>query len=84
AALARVGELIPGITSSVGRPARPAVRDALDTTQARAVGALLKQGGDPSRDMAAAHVAYCAQRRGWPIVTSDPRHCLPASRTRRL
>ncbi|MGH3692475.1 MAG: hypothetical protein ACRDRX_00455 [Pseudonocardiaceae bacterium] len=37
--------------------------DPLDTAQAWAVGTLVEQGGDPGRDIAAAHVVYCAQRR---------------------
>jgi hypothetical protein len=48
------------------------VVDPLDTAQASAVGALLQQAGATRHDLAAAHVVYCAQRRGWPVVTSDP------------
>ncbi|MGH3764782.1 MAG: hypothetical protein ACRDTX_06485 [Pseudonocardiaceae bacterium] len=75
AALARACALIPrghelGLDVLLGLPCT--VVDPLDTAQARAVGALVDQGGDPGRDLAAAHVAYCAQRRRWPVVTSDP------------
>jgi hypothetical protein len=48
------------------------VVDDLDTAQARAVGAVLQDSGKPGHDVAAAHVVHCAQRRGWPVVTSEP------------
>jgi hypothetical protein len=48
------------------------VVDLLETAQARAVGALLRQAGVPGHDLAAAYVVHCAQRREWPVVTSDP------------
>jgi acyl transferase domain-containing protein len=75
AALARACALIPwghelGVDVLLGLPCT--VVDPLDTTQARAVGALVQQGGDPGRDLAVSHVVHCAQRRGWPVVTSDP------------
>ncbi|MGH3825024.1 MAG: hypothetical protein ACRDRA_19635 [Pseudonocardiaceae bacterium] len=75
AALARACALIPrghelGVDVLLGLPCT--VVDPLDTIQARAVGALVQQGGDPGRDIAAAHVVYCAQRRGWAVVTSEP------------
>lgn len=74
-ALARASALIPaghelGVDVLLGLPC--AVVDALDTVRARSVGALVAQGGDSRGDIAAAHVAYCVQRRGWPVVTSDP------------
>ncbi len=74
-ALARASALIPpghelGLDVLLGLPCT--VVDALDTARARSVGALVAQGGDPRGDIAAAHVAHCAQRRGWPVLTSDP------------
>jgi hypothetical protein len=75
AALARACALIPpghelGVDVLLGLPCT--VVDPLEVTQGRAVGALLRQGGAASRDLAAAHVVHCAQRRGWPVVTSEP------------
>jgi hypothetical protein len=75
AALVRACALIPrghelGLDVLLGLPCT--VVDPLDTAQARAVGALVQQGDDPGCDIAAAHVVHCAQRRGWPVVTSDP------------
>lgn len=74
-ALARAAALIPrghelGLEVLLGLPCT--VVDALDAVQARALGALLHQGGQPRGDIAAAHVVHCARRRGWPVVTSDP------------
>jgi predicted nucleic acid-binding protein len=43
------------------------VIDDLDADRARAVGALAPQ------DLEAAHAVACAQRRGWPLVTTDAR-----------
>jgi hypothetical protein len=75
AALARACALIHpghelGVDVLLGLPCT--VMDPLETTQARALGALVQQSGMPSHDLAAAHVVHCAQRRGWPVVTSDP------------
>jgi hypothetical protein len=75
AALARAGALIPaghelGVDVLLGLPCT--VVEALDATQARAVGALLRQCGQPGVDVAVAHVVLCAQQRGWPVVTNDP------------
>lgn len=75
AALARACGVIPrghelGVDVLLGLPCT--VVDPLDTAQARALGALVGQSGDPDRDIAAAHVVHCAQRRGWPVVTNDP------------
>lgn len=75
AVLARASALIPrghelGLDVLLGLPCT--VVEPLDTVQARAVGTVLEQGGEPRGDIAAAHVVYCAQRRGWPVVTSDP------------
>jgi hypothetical protein len=75
AALARACALIPsghelGLDVLLGLPCT--VVDLLETAQARAVGALIQQGGEPGRDIAAAHVVHCAQMRGWPVVTDDP------------
>jgi hypothetical protein len=74
-ALARASALIPsghelGLDVLLGLPCT--VVDALDAVQARALGALLQQGGEPRGDIAAAHIVHCARRRGWPVVTSDP------------
>lgn len=74
AALARAAALIPashelGVEVLLGLPCT--LVDALDATQARAVGALLQQCGQLDLDVAVAHVVYCAQR-GWPVVTDDP------------
>ena len=74
-ALARASAPIPrghelGLDVLLGLPCT--VVDALDTVRARSVGALVARGGDPRGDIAAAHVAHCAQRRGWPVLTSDP------------
>jgi hypothetical protein len=73
-ALARASALIPpghelGLDVLLGLPCT--VVDALDAVQARALGALLQQGGEPRGDIAAAHIVHCARRRGWPVVTSD-------------
>jgi hypothetical protein len=75
AVLARASALIPrghelGLEVLLGLPCT--VMDPLDTVQARAVGAILEQSGEPRGDIAAAHVVYCAQQRGWPVVTGDP------------
>ena len=75
AALARAVAVIPaghelGVDVLLGLPCT--IVDALDATQARAVGALLQQCGQPGLDVAVAHVVYCAQQRGWPVVTDDP------------
>ena len=75
AALARACGVIPrghelGVDVLLGLPC--AIVDPLDTAQARALGALVGQSGDPDRDIAAAHVVHCAQQRGWPVVTNDP------------
>lgn len=75
AALARAAALIPaghelGIDVLLGLPCT--VVDALDTTQARAAGALLRECGRPDVDVAVAHVVLCAQQRGWPVVTNAP------------
>lgn len=75
AALARACGVIPrghdlGVDVLLGLPCT--VVDPLDTAQARALGALLGQSGDPDRDIAATHVAHCARQRGWPVVTNDP------------
>lgn len=75
AALARAAALIPaghqlGVDVLLGLPCT--IVDALDTGQARAVGALLQQSGQPGLDVAAAHVVHCAQHRGWPVVTDEP------------
>jgi hypothetical protein len=74
-ALARASALIPpghelGLDVLLGLPCT--VVDALDAVPARALGALLQQGGEPRGDIAAAHIVHCARRRGWPVVTSDP------------
>jgi hypothetical protein len=74
-ALARASALIPpghelGLDVLLGLPCT--VVDALDAVQARALGALLQQGGEPRGDIAAAHIVHCARRRGWPVVTSEP------------
>jgi hypothetical protein len=74
AALARAVAVIPaghelGVDVLLGLPCT--IVDALDATQARAVGALLQQCGQPGLDVAVAHVVYCAQQRGWPVVTDD-------------
>lgn len=83
-ALARASALIPrghelGLDVLLGLPCT--VVDALDAVQARALGALLQQGGEPQGDIAAAHIVHCARRRGWPVVTSDPEplHTLDSS-----
>jgi hypothetical protein len=73
-ALARASALIPpghelGLDVLLGLPCT--VVDVLDAVQARALGALLQQGGEPRGDIAAAHIVHCARRRGWPVVTSD-------------
>jgi hypothetical protein len=75
AALARAAALIPaghelGLDVLLGLPCT--IVEALDATQARAVGALLQQRGQSGFDVAAAHVVLCAQQRGWPVVTNDP------------
>jgi hypothetical protein len=75
AALVRACALTPrshelGVDVLLGLPCT--VVDPLDTAQARSLGALLQQAGAPRHDLAAAHVVYCAQRWGWPAVTSDP------------
>ncbi|MGH3821964.1 MAG: hypothetical protein ACRDRA_03860 [Pseudonocardiaceae bacterium] len=75
AALARASALIPrghelGLDVLLGLPCT--VVDALDAVQARALGALLQQGGEPRGDIAAAHIVHCARQRGWPVVTNDP------------
>jgi len=67
AALTRACALSPrghelGVDVLLGLPCT--VVDPLNTAQARAVGALLQQGGDQGRDIAAAHVVYGAQQRG--------------------
>ncbi len=79
AGLARASALIlrghePGLDVLLGLPCT--VVDPLDTVQARTVGAILEQSGEPRGDIAATHVVYCAQQRGWPIVTSDPERLL--------
>lgn len=75
AALVRAAALIPaghelGVDVLLGLPCT--IVDALDAAHAPAVGALLRQCGQPGVDVATAHVVYCAQRRGWPVVTNDP------------
>lgn len=75
AALARAAALIPpghelGVDVLPGLPCT--VVDDLDAAQARAVGALLRQWGQPDCDVATAHVVLCAQQRRWPVVTNDP------------
>lgn len=75
AALARAAALIPtghqlGVDVLLGLPCT--IVEALDTTQARAVGALLQQCGQPGLDVATAHLVHCAQQRRWPIVTDNP------------
>lgn len=79
AALVRAAALILpghelGLDVLLGLPC--IVVDTLDTAQARAVGAVLQRGDQSCRDVAAAHVVYCAQQRGWPVVTSDPQPLL--------
>jgi hypothetical protein len=74
AALARAAALIPaghqlGLDVLLGLPCT--VVETLDVTQARAVGALLQQCGQPGCDVATAHVVLCAKQRGWPVVTND-------------
>lgn len=74
-ALVRAAALIPagnelGVDVLLGLPCT--VVEALDAPQARAVGALMQQCGQPGVDVATAHVVYCAQRRGWPVVTNAP------------
>lgn len=73
--LARASALIPrgherGLDVLFGLPCT--VVDPLDTVQARAVGAICEQSGEPCGDLTAAHAVYCAQQRGWPVVSSDP------------
>ena len=75
AALARACTLIPrghelGLDVLLGLPCT--VVDSLNTAQARAIGAIVQQSDAPDHDIAAAHVVHCAQRRGWPVVTSNP------------
>jgi hypothetical protein len=84
AALARAAALIPaghelGADVLLGLPCT--VVEALDTVQARAVGSLLQQCGQPSFDVATAHVVLCAQQRGWPVVTDDPGPLLALNRS---
>lgn len=83
-ALTRACALIPrghelGLDVLLGLPCT--VIDALDTARARAVGALLRQGGEPGGDITTAHVVHCAQRRGWPVVTSAPEPLLTLDRS---
>jgi hypothetical protein len=84
AALARAAAVIPpgqelGVDVLLGLPCT--VVDALDAAQARAVGALLRQCGQPSVDVAAAHRAPRAQQRGWPVVTDTPEPLLTLDRS---
>jgi predicted nucleic acid-binding protein len=44
---------------------------ALDADDARRVGLVLAASG--TTDVIDAHVAVCALRRGWPVLTSDPK-----------
>jgi hypothetical protein len=44
--------------------------DPLDADRPRPVGQLLANAG--SADVCAGHVAHCARRRGWPVITATP------------
>jgi hypothetical protein len=46
------------------------VIDPLDADQTRPVGQLLAAAG--GADVRTGHVAHCANRRGWPVVTAAP------------
>ena len=48
------------------------VVDVLDAPAARAAGLLAGSADGPPADLVAAHVAHCAARRHWPVVTADP------------
>jgi hypothetical protein len=52
-----------------------AVTDPLDEATARDIGLLLS-AAQPGPDLAAAHVAHTARRRGWPVLTADPQPIL--------
>jgi|SRR5215475_8163516 len=52
-----------------------AVVITLDHTAAPEVGLLLA-AAPPGPDLAAAHVVWSAQRRGWPVLTANPRPLL--------
>jgi hypothetical protein len=52
-----------GLDVLLGLPST--VVDILDTAQARAVGVVLQESGNPRYDVVAAHVVFCARRRGW-------------------
>jgi len=50
------------------------VVDPLDATTARDAGVILAGGRSSGRpDLAAGQVVLSARRRGWPVVTADPR-----------
>ncbi len=79
AALVRAAALVPaghqlGVDVLLGLPCT--VVDALDTAQARTIGAFLHQCGQPGFDVAAAHVVHCARHREWPVLTDDPQPLL--------
>lgn len=77
---------IPAAALAAAWPTTPAARevlnvllslpvtviDPLDDAAATGMGELLAANTEVAPDVVAAHVAYSARRRGWPVVTTRP------------